>query len=362
MAPELVAEIDKAYPHGPRIRASFSVPADREHVAVLFGLSGSGKTTVLRCLAGLERLTSGRILFGEEVWADAEREVMVPPQRRAVGYMFQDYALFPHMTVGQNIAFGMPAASKPEQRKRVAELIEQMQLTGLENRRPQALSGGQQQRVALARALARSPRLLLLDEPLSALDLPTRLRLRAELRTLLHQIGIPAILITHDWGEALYLGDSVVVMAEGGVLQAGTPLEVFTHPTHPDVALLVGVDNLIPGEVVRREAGLAHVRVDAHTILAVDSSDDGYTTCYVCIRGENVVLEREPAPMSSARNHLDGHVVEVQPSGQLNRVVLDVSVRLVALVTPLAVHELRLVEGARVTATIKATAMHIISR
>ncbi|MDC8447995.1 MAG: ABC transporter ATP-binding protein [Nitrospira sp.] len=362
MAAELVTEVEKAYVNGPLIRATFSMPVDHGHVAMLFGLSGSGKTTVLRCLAGLERLTAGRIVFDTNVWADVDRGIMVPPQQRAVGFMFQDYALFPHLTVAENIAYGMSSCSRTERKQRVASLLEQMQLTGLEHRKPQALSGGQQQRVALARALARNPRLLLLDEPLSALDLPTRLRLRVELRALLHKIGIPAILITHDWSEALSLGDSVVVMAQGGVLQTGSPQEVFTRPTHPDVAALVGVDNLIPGEVIRREAGLAHVRVDARTIVAVDSSDDGYTTCYVCIRGENVALEREPAPTSSARNHLAGRVVEIQPSGQLDRVVVDVGFRLVALVTPLAVKELGLIEQSSVTATIKATAMHIIPR
>lgn len=362
MAAELVVNIEKAYAHGPVIRADFTMPVDHSHVAVLFGLSGSGKTTVLRCLAGLERLSKGRIAFNGEIWADADRAIMIPPQQRAVGVVFQDYALFPHMTVADNITYGMSSRSRAERRQQVATLLEQMQLTGLELRRPQALSGGQQQRVALARALARTPRLLLLDEPLSALDLPTRLRLRVELRALLHKIGIPAILITHDWGEALALGDSVVVMAQGGVLQTGSPHEVFTKPAHPDVASLVGVDNLIPGEVVQREAGLAHVRAGTHTIMAVDSPGDDATACYLSIRGENVALDRGPLTPGSARNHLAGHVVDIQPSGQLDRVVVDVGFPLVALVTSLAVRELGLVKNAHVIATIKATAIHLIPR
>ena len=362
MRGELFADVDKAYPHGPRIRAKFIVPIEQGHVTILFGLSGSGKTTVLRCLAGLEPLTSGRIVFNGEVWADAESGLMVPPQRRAVGYVFQEYALFPHLTVAQNIGYGVAGGSKTERRGRIEELIQLMQLTEIEARRPQELSGGQQQRVALARALARTPQLLLLDEPLSALDLPTRIRLRTELRTLLHKVGIPAILITHDWSEALYLGDSVVVMAEGGVLQTGSPLEVFARPTRPEVASLVGVDNLIPGDVVRREAGLADVRMDEQTVVAFDPGNDDFAACYVCIRGENVALERDPASSSSARNHLIGHVIEIQPSGQLDRVVLDVGFRLVALLTPLAVKELELAEGEQVTATIKATAIHLIPR
>lgn len=362
MASSLIVDIDKTYPRGPRIRATFSTSTEGGNVTVLFGLSGSGKTTVLRCLAGLEPLTAGTIAFNNEVWADVKQKVMISPQKRALGYVFQDYALFPHLTVAQNIAYGVSGQSRAERQRQIAALMEQMQLTALAHRRPRELSGGQQQRVALARALARNPRLLLLDEPLSALDLPTRLRLRVELRTLLHKIGIPAILVTHDWSEALYLGDSVVVMAQGGVLQTGSPHEVFTRPSHPEVASLVGVDNLIAGKVVRREAGLAHVQVGARTVVAVDSSADDDTMCYVCIRGENVTLEGEPAPTSSARNHLDGQVVEIQPNGQLDRVVLDVGFRLIALVTPLAVRELGLVAGSRVTATIKATAIHVIPR
>lgn len=362
MSGDLLVDVDKAYPRGPRIRAKFSMPTDGGHVGILFGLSGSGKTTVLRCVAGLEHLTSGRIVFNGEVWADMDSGKTVPPQRRAVGYVFQEYALFPHLTVEQNIGYGIREGSKALRRERIDELIQLMQLSGTEGRRPSTLSGGQQQRVALARALARKPRLLLLDEPLSALDLPTRIRLRTELRALLRTIDIPALMITHDWSEALYLGDSVVVMADGGVLQTGSPFEVFAKPTRPEVASLVGVDNLIPGQVIRRETGLADVRMDTQTVVAFDPAGDDFDSCYACIRGENVALERTPAASSSARNHLLGHVIEIQPSGQLDRVVLDVGFRLVALVTPLSVRELGLKEGEPVTATIKATAIHLIPR
>jgi molybdate transport system ATP-binding protein len=362
MPDNLIVDVDKAYPRGPRIRAKFSMPTDGGHVGILFGLSGSGKTTVLRCVAGLEHLTAGRIVFNGEMWADVDQGVMVPPQRRGVGYVFQEYALFPHLTVEQNIGYAIREGSKTQRRERIEELIQLMQLSGTEGRRPSTLSGGQQQRVALARALARKPHLLLLDEPLSALDLPTRIRLRTELRTLLRKIDIPALMITHDWSEALYLGDSVVVMADGGVLQTGSPFEVFAKPTRPEVASLVGVDNLIPGHVVRRETGLADVRLNTQTVVAYDPESDGFESCYACIRGENVALERTPATSSSARNHLLGHVIEIQPSGQLDRVVVDVGFRLVALVTPLSVRELGLKEGEPVTATIKATAIHLIPR
>jgi molybdate transport system ATP-binding protein len=208
----LIADISKNYRSGFRVQASLQIGLGPQ-VTVLFGPSGSGKTTVLRCIAGLESLTAGRIQFKEQVWADVSGRIHLPPQRRSVGYLFQDYALFPHLSVRENIGFGIAKALKMEWNSSVMEIAERMHVLDLLDRRPAELSGGEQQRVALARAVACGPELLLLDEPLSALDGPTRDRVREELARLLQKLRLPAIVVTHDWIDALRLGDSLVVMS-----------------------------------------------------------------------------------------------------------------------------------------------------
>src|SRR6266849_9136146 len=175
---------------------------------------------------------------------------MAPPQARGVGYLFQDYALFPHLTVAGNIMYAIHDLDSRERRARLDEMIRLLRLEGLEDRRPAQLSGGQQQRVALARVLARRPRLLLLDEPLSALDAATRDHVRSELAQLFRTLNIPVILVTHDWVDALTLGDQMLLMSGGRVLQVGPPQEVFTRPQHPEVAAAVGVETVVAGRLI----------------------------------------------------------------------------------------------------------------
>src|SRR5262245_42649855 len=222
-ATELTAEFEKCFPGGPVIRVELRLPADVFSLTVLFGPSGSGKSTTLRCLAGLDRPERGTIRFGNETWFDAARGIFLPPQRRQIGYLFQDYALFPHLRVAENIGYGLGKVAASERRKRFEEITALLGLVGLEDYYPRQLSGGQQQRVALARALVCRPRLLLLDEPLSALDAPTREQLRHELRHWLTKLAVPGIVVTHDRVETLALGDHVVVMDHGRVRQCGQP-------------------------------------------------------------------------------------------------------------------------------------------
>ncbi|MER3411855.1 MAG: ABC transporter ATP-binding protein, partial [Thermoleophilia bacterium] len=203
----------------------------RETVA-LVGPSGAGKTTVLRSVAGLVRPQRGRIRIGEEVLFDAERGVDLPPERRRVGLVFQEYALFPHMTVEQNVAY----AGRGRQR----ELLERLRISHLAKARPAQLSGGERQRVALARALARDPAVLLLDEPLSALDAHTKADVRAELEELLHELALPTIFVTHDFEDAAALADRVGILVEGRILQLGPPDELLAAPSHPFVASFTG--------------------------------------------------------------------------------------------------------------------------
>ena len=212
MADTLTADFHITHPRGPTIHGALEMPAKRHSITVLFGPSGCGKTTVLRCLAGLERPEHGRIIFGDDVWFDSDTKTHLSPQKRGIGLVFQDYALFPHLSVAENIAYGLDALPKPERQTRVDEIIQRFGLDEQRHRRPRQISGGQQQRVALARALVTQPRLLLLDEPLSALDTGLRNELREDLRIQLKTLDIPVVLVTHDQAEAELLGAQIIMM------------------------------------------------------------------------------------------------------------------------------------------------------
>lgn len=226
----LVVTIQRDLP-GFSLDIDFSVP---HGLTVLFGPSGSGKSLTLQSIAGLFPLDTAHIALDEMIWQDSAAGIYLPPQQRHVGYVPQNYALFPHLTVEQNIAFGLKARSerarraerRQHERQRVRELIDLMQLGGLERQRPAQLSGGQQQRVALARALATNPHLLLLDEPFSSLDAAVRETLREEMRAFHERVHVPILLVTHDAAEARMLADTIIVIQQGRVLQAGSPDQV----------------------------------------------------------------------------------------------------------------------------------------
>ncbi|OWK41891.1 molybdenum ABC transporter ATP-binding protein [Fimbriiglobus ruber] len=361
MSSALVARFEKRFAGGTVVRADWERPADQFSVTALFGPSGCGKTTVLRCLAGLEKPEIGTLVFGGETWSDADRRIFLSPQRRGVGFLFQDYALFPHLTVAGNIAYGLSGLSRTERFRRVADILDVLHLNGLGDRYPGQVSGGERQRVALARALVCRPRLLLLDEPLSALDAPTRERLRPELRRVLAGFGVPAIVVTHDRTEAAALADHLVVMDRGKVCQDGPVADVFARPADAAVARIVGTDTVVPGRVVGADSGLAVVAVGPARLLAVPP-DSLTNDVFVCIRAEEVVLVGGEAGASSARNRLPGTVAAVAAEGPLVRVSLDCGFPLVALVTRPSCAELGLVPGTVVTALVKAPAVHIIPR
>jgi molybdate transport system ATP-binding protein len=344
----LIADIVKEFDRGPRVEASLRIPTAAS-VTILFGPSGAGKSTVLRCIAGLEKLTSGKIVFeGRDLSG-------VPPQKRPFGFLFQDYALFPHLRVRANISYGVNRLGSIE---RVAEMLK---VADLLERWPSELSGGQQQRVALARVLVREPRLLLLDEPLSALDAATREHVRVELARLLRTVGVPAIVVTHDWVDALSLGDQMVVMSGGRTLQTGAPHEVFTRPMDRAVAAAVGIETVVAGRLNRREAGMVFMQAGPAEFVAADPGG-GAEELYICIRAEDVTIERGRAEQSSARNHLRGVVLEIVPSGVLMKVTIDVGVELIALVTRQALVDLQLSKGVEVFAVFKASAVHLIPK
>ncbi len=358
----LTFDFERRFPRGPTIRARALIPLDGGLVTVLFGPSGSGKTTVLRALAGLDTPDAGTIAHDGETWLDRARGVAVPPQRRRVGLLFQEYALFPHLDVAGNVAYGLHALPRAAREARVREVAARLRIEpSLLERRPAQLSGGQRQRVALARALAPSPRLLLLDEPLSALDAPSREELRGELRRALDAAGVPAILVTHDRVEALALGDRMMVMVEGAVRQVGPVHEVFSTPADVEIARVVGTENVVPVTLARRADGLAVVRAGPVELVGIDPGGLAQDA-YACIRAEEIVLEEAPGAPSSAQNLLAGVVSQRSEEGPLVRIRLDCGIPLVALVTRPSAERLGLVPGRRVAALVKAQAVKLVPR
>jgi molybdate transport system ATP-binding protein len=350
MAADLICACRKRLASGFEVEAKIRIPLDEAPVTVLFGPSGAGKTTLLRLLAGLERPDAGSIEFRGAAWCDTVRSICLAPQQRRAGFLFQEGALFPHLTVRRNIEF----AARPG---RSGAMLKRFDLEELADRLPGAISAGQRQRVALARALAADPALLLLDEPLSALDAASRTRMRRELRAMLLAAGVSSILVTHDRAEAIALGDWMAVMIDGEVRQTGPVREVFRRPADARVAEAVGVENILPAEVDSRMGGLSVVRVGSARLECVDRGESG--TVFACIRAEDVAITREAPEHSSVRNRFDARVEAVTVEGPLARVELDCGFALTAVVTAQSASELVLKPGDRVWAVVKATAVHL---
>ena len=311
----------------------------------LVGPSGAGKTTVLRAVAGLLHPQRGRVAVNGRVWLDTERAIDVPPERRSVGLVFQEYALFPHMTVAQNVAYGGTA--------RAAELLESLGLTALVRARPAELSGGERQRVALARALARDPAVLLLDEPLSALDAHTRARVRAELREALGRLGLPTILVTHDFEDAAALGERIGVIVEGKIVQLGTAADLIALPVSPFVAEFAGL-NFLRGAARARVDGLTEVTLGDGTRLL--STDPGAGPVGVVVYPWEVALALE-TPVDSTQNHVRAPISTVVPVA--NRVRVRVG-PLTAEITAASAERLGLEPGRTVVASFKATGTRLV--
>jgi molybdate transport system ATP-binding protein len=330
-------------------------------VTVLFGPSAAGKTTFLRCLAGLTRPVSGTLHFGDETWFDSARHLHLPPRQRSIGFVPQDFALFPHLSVFQNIDYGLHQLPNRDRKTRVSELLEWLGLKDFQGRKPTELSGGQQQRVALARALAPRPRLLLLDEPLAALDLPTRARVRFDLRKILNELNLPTILVTHDRVEALALGDDVAVMDAGKIIQQGPIQEVFSRPATVAIAGSLAVETILHGRVLENSSGLVTVAVVDRTLTALAPELPPATTSVnVCIRAEDVILMKDSSLASSPRNQLRVTIRKLVLEGPMMRIELDCGFLLTAYLTKQACEELQLKEGDSAIALIKAPQIHLI--
>ena len=326
---------------------SFSVQLslDVSSTTALVGPSGAGKTTVLRAVAGLMRPQSGRISSGSEVWFDAAAPVSLPPDRRPVGLVFQDYALFPHLTVRQNVEYS--------RRHKADQYLDRFGIRHLERAHPGDLSGGERQRVALARALARDPEALLLDEPLSALDAHTKADVRTELQQLLAGLDIPVLLVTHDFEDAAALADQIGVIVEGEVRQTGTPGDLVAAPSDPFVASFTGA-NLLRGHV--ESSG------DATSVVL----DDGTVLTTVGQVGGDVVLAVYPwditvstsAPDDSTMNRLSGPIQSIAELGNRVRVTIG---PVSAEITADSLHRLGLQLGHTAFASFKATGTRIVA-
>jgi len=325
---------------------SLSVNASlgRETLA-LVGPSGAGKSSVLRAIAGLLRPETGRIALGDAVWLDTDAGVDLPPERRSIGLVFQEYALFPHLDVRRNVAFGG--------RARVGELLERFRISHLAGARPGDLSGGERQRVALARALARDPAVLLLDEPLSALDAHTRAIVRGELAELVGELRLPTLLVTHDFEDAAALADRVGVIVDGRILQLGTSAELLAAPADAFVASFTGA-NLLHGTARPGLDGLTEVVLDDASLAY--STDEGGGRVGLAVYPWEIALARSE-PSDSSVNHVRGEVRSLVSLG--NRVRVRVG-PLTAEITAASAARLALREGEPVVASFKATASRLV--
>lgn len=334
-------------------------------VLVIFGPSGAGKTTLLRAIAGLLRPAAGYIEIGGRIVFDAAGALWLPPHQRRVGFLTQQYHLFPHLTVSGNIAYGLPRRNTPAGRARVQELVQSFQLDGLENRRIGQISAGQQQRAALARAMAPNPAVLLLDEPFTSLDTQLRRTLRAELRAAINRARIPAIMVSHDIEEAINLGDQVQVIADGKTQAVGNPLEILGQPGQGQVARLVGVENLLPLRIVSRQprdgtmlcAGADGLQLE----VPLGGLEQPGDTVTVGIRASDIILSHQEPAGSSARNRLPGIVagIELRPPGY--EVALNCNGAILKChITGASLTEMGITPGSNLWAVFKASSCFLV--
>lgn len=329
-----------------------SLDVRRNEYFIILGPTGAGKTVLLETIAGIHTPDSGKILLaGSEITS-------TDPRDRNIGMVYQDYMLFPHLSVRKNIAFGLRQRKVPpaEQGKMVDEISGLLEIRHLLERFPGSLSGGEQQRVALARALVLKPEILLLDEPMSALDGRTRERMRRELSRIRKLTGTTIVQITHHFEDAFALADRIAIMRDGRIVQVGETSEVFLHPSDTFVAEFLGIGNIIRG-TSSRSGNIVRIRTASG--LEFVAASDVCGEVVATLHPEDVIVSEEPFA-SSARNCLSGTVSEIVPFGSTVRVILDVGFPLVALLTRESCRDLELIEGRSAYATFKASAVHLI--
>jgi molybdate transport system ATP-binding protein len=333
-------------------------------VLALFGPSGSGKTTILRSIAGLYAPASARVTMGDETWLDTSARVSLPPHRRQAGFVFQDYALFPHLTALGNVVTALNHRPRETRRARALELLRLVHLEDRADRRPSALSGGERQRVAVARALAREPQVLLLDEPFAAVDRSLRRSLHSQIDDIRHSFDIPIVLVTHNFEDVVRLATHLVILQSGRLVASGPIQELTSRPDLPWLAEMVGLGSVLDATVVRTDAarGLAELDVGGHRLLAPAKDLAAGTAVRVRIPAREVILAMDAPQGLSLHNALHATVITVQREPGLDQAVVQLQIggaRLLAEVTSDAVARLGIVEGTRLYALIKSVSLEV---
>lgn len=365
-AASLTARVRKERPAagGSRFLLDLSI-ALAPGITILFGPSGAGKSMLLDCIAGLLRPESGKIAVGEDVLLDTDRGVNFPAQHRRIAYVFQTLALFPHMTVEDNVSYGLADLQPSLQSARVTEILRSFRVEDLRKRKPAEISGGERQRVALARSLVTTPRALLLDEPMTGLDTELKSSILRDLLTWNAVQKIPILYVTHSREEVDALGEHVIAMEDGRIVSEGTPREVLDAPRRRKLAQAAGFENLLRGTVVslREEDGVMRVQLDDSSIelevpLSYASQGDSVR---IAIRAGDILLATHPPEGLSARNVLEGKIASLERRGTLVIAHVDCGATFIVHITPGAERALQLAAGSRVWLVVKTHSCHLVS-
>ncbi len=359
----LSVHIQKAFKSDNRITFALDCKLDiPQGITVLFGPSGSGKTTILRSIAGIVEPDSGRIEVAGRLYFDSGKKVNVPIQSRNVGFVFQEYLLFPHLSALQNVAYGIRSSTPKARRERALDLLNLLGIDHAADRRPQQLSGGEQQRVTLARALASDPVILLLDEPMSALDGETRVHLLGELVELQRKSQIPFLYVTHSPADAVRLGDTIILLRAGRVVEVGIPAAVFNAPRNVEASRAVGNENILPGKVKdqNEQEGVTVVDLAGCQLVIPYQPLPIAAPVTIGLRSDEIIISRDPVARTSARNLLEGAIQNVVQEGQEVTIVADCGTTLKIRITAQAFQALNLQPGVKVYLLIKASSCAVL--
>ncbi len=352
------------------LRQAGPVPLDVEFscgpgdVLAIFGPSGSGKTTILRTIAGLYRSAHGSVRMGAETWMETANDIFTPPHLRAVGFVFQEYALFPHLSAVGNVMTALGHRPRAERRSRAETLLHRVHLSGQMTRRPSELSGGERQRVALARALAREPAVLLLDEPFAAVDRLVRRRLQDEIDILRRTLDIPLVLVTHDFEDVVRLATHLVILEQGRTVASGAVTDLLSRPDLSWLRQAVGLGTVVDAVVLRTypDRGLMELTFDGGTLLAANRDAVPGTRVRVRIPAREIILATSPPEGLSLHNVLAGTVSAIHADPSVDQVVVQIAVGrilLLAEVTRDAVERLQIAAGVRLHALIKSVSLEL---